>query len=86
MRCMVVHANFLRGYVSLLVRVYRSTVRKGDTVVDATAGIATTRSLCLRWWPMIVGEGCLWDGHPRYRDSSTSSVRKVAVDSHEVCS
>lgn len=69
-----------------LIRVWRSVVRKGDTVVDATCGNGNDTFALLKMVADERGQGRVYGMD--IQDSaiqSTSSFLKMAVDSHEVC-
>jgi ubiquinone/menaquinone biosynthesis C-methylase UbiE len=69
-----------------LIRVWRSIVRKGDTVVDATCGNGNDTFALLKMVADESGRGRVYgmDIQDTAIDS-TSSFLKMAVDSQEVC-
>ena len=89
MRCLS-QAIFLVGCYLLLrfclIRVWRSIVRKGDTVVDATCGNGNDTFALLKMVADESGRGRVYgmDIQDTAIDS-TSSFLKMAVDSQEVC-
>lgn len=77
-------ANFVCVF---MVRVWRSIVRKGDTVVDATCGNGNDTLALLKMVADERAQGCVYGMD--IQDSaieSTSSFLKMAVDDdHQVC-